>query len=77
MVIGIDNLFENSFVVSIDNNRYNRFCTLFEKANLNRKMPKKFIGFQVANGVHSESGFIKMNNVCNCAFSHIALVKCA
>ena len=70
-------MLDNSFVITIDDKRYQNFCKRFEFVGLNNPLPKKFIGFQIQNGVYRESGFIKTKNICNCWFSHIAIVSMA
>lgn len=64
-------------MISVDDFRYSIFCERFAKYELNHPMPRLYIGFQLKNGIYKESGFIKTNNLCNCYFTHIALVKMA
>lgn len=77
MTISIDQLLKQSFVISINENRYQTFCNRFNAYNLNTPLPKLFKGFTIPNGVHKECGFFKTNNLCNCFFSHIAIIKTA
>lgn len=77
MKISVDMLFQKSFVISINESRYDVFCKRFNQYGLNTPLPKLFKGFTIPNGMHKECGFFKTSNSCNCLFSHIALVKLA
>lgn len=77
MNIELNDIFKNSFVITVDDKRYGTFVKNFADAGLDTPLPKKFIGFQLLNGAHRGTGFVKTNNICNCAFSHVAIVKTA
>ena len=77
MNIAIQQLLDHAFVISVDDFRYQLFCKRFAKYGLNCPMPRLYTGFQLKNGVYRESGLIKTKNLCNCYFTHIALVKMA
>lgn len=77
MTIPIDQVLKQSFVISINENRYQTFCNRFNAYDLNTPLPKLFKGFTIPNGIYKECGFFKTNNLCNCFFSHIAIVKMA
>jgi len=77
MTIAVKDLLEHSFVISVDKNRYGVFCDRFSKYGLNDPLPRLFEGFKLKNGIHKEQGFIKTKNLCNCFFTHIALIKMA
>ena len=64
-------------MISVDDFRYGIFCERFAKYGLNCPMPRLYGGFQLKNGIYKESGLIKTKNLCNCYFTHIALVKMA
>lgn len=76
MVIkSINELMQNSFVISINDKRYFEFCNIFKQHKLNTPLPNLFKGFTIKNGINSFAGFIKTNNVINCTLSHEALIK--
>ena len=77
MTISIEQLLAYSFVISINESRYDVFCKRFNQYSLNTPLPKLFKGFTIPNGIHKECGFFKTSNLCNCFFSHVALVKIA
>lgn len=66
MDISIEELFENSFVLTIDDNRLSRFYN-FLRAEGIEVLPKKFIGFTNDN----------LGGVENCTLGHISIVKMA
>lgn len=73
--ITVHDLLQHSFVITIDNKRYTKFCQRFTNCKLNNPLPTKYIGFTVQN-VFKDSN--KMNNgFLNCSFSHAAIVKFA
>lgn len=75
IITSINDLLQNSFVISINNKRYNDFCNIFNQYKLNTPLPKLFNGFELKNGINKLAGFIKTNNVINCSLSHEALIK--
>ena len=76
MEIAINDLLENSFVITIDDQRYNEFVNNFKHAGFDL-LPRRFDGFAIPNGMYKNVGLIKTKNYCNCSLSHIAIVKYA
>ena len=72
--ITLQELLDHSFVITINDNRFNNFCKIFQEHNLN-PLPKRFNGFTIPNDIFKEAGFIKTSNICNCSFSHISIIK--
>ena len=77
MTITVKELLEHSFVISVDDFRYKTFCERFSKYGLNDPLPRLYKGFTIKNNIYKETGFIKTKNLCNCFFTHIAMVKMA
>lgn len=76
MKIEVDDFLRNSLVLSVNNERLALFKKRFEDAGLT-PVPRFFRGFTIPNGIQRYCGLIKSNNICNCGFSHIALMKAA
>lgn len=75
--IDLQSLLEHSFVISVNQKQLQTFNERFKAAKLDCPLPKLFRGFQLKNGIHRQSGFIKTNNVINCTLSHMAIVTAA
>ena len=76
MKIEVADMLQNSFVISVNEQRRAQFCQAFNSYNLS-PLPKLFNGFTIPNGIYKDSGIIKTSNVCNCLISHVAIVKMA
>lgn len=61
----IDDVFKNSFVISIDKNKYNRFLKIFKTQFGTLLLPKLFVGSQNK----------KLTGPQNCTLSHLNIVK--
>lgn len=66
MDISIEELFENSFVLTIDDNRLSRFYNFLRAEGID-VLPKKFMGFTNGN----------LGGVENCTLGHISMIKMA
>lgn len=75
MKIELDALMENSFVITVHEDRFQNFYTTFVNNGL--MSPRKFIGYTIPNGTYHSAGWVKKTNVFNCAFSHISIIKMA
>lgn len=74
MNITLQKLLDHSFVITINDERFDNFCKVFNTYNLN-PLPRRFNGFTLPNDIHKNIGLIKTSNMCNCSFSHAALIK--
>lgn len=74
--ITLQELLNHSFVITIDENRFDNFCKVFQYHKLN-PLPKRFNGYTLPNDIHKDIGLIKTSNICNCSFSHISIIKMA
>lgn len=75
-IISLNELLIHSFVITINDERFNNFCKVFQEHNLN-PLPKRFNGFTLPNDIYKNIGLIKTSNVCNCSFSHTSIIKTA
>lgn len=76
MNIDIEMLFEQSFVINVDEDRLIAFKERFIAENL-VPLPKIFPGFSYRNGVYRSAGIIKSSNAANVRLSNLAIVKMA
>ena len=72
--ITLQELLDHSFVITINDERFNNFCKVFQEHNLN-PLPKRFNGFTLPNDIYKDIGLIKSSNICNCSFSHASIIK--
>ena len=78
MTIDIKTLLTNSFVISIDNNRLNRFYRIFSHYNLNTPMPKHYYGFNVKSLICNNNIKKKWpDSAIKGSLSHASLVRLA
>jgi hypothetical protein len=74
--ITLQELLNHSFVITINDERFDNFCKVFQEHGLN-PLPKRFNGFTLPNDIYKDIGLIKTSNHCNCSFSHAAIIKTA
>jgi GR25 family glycosyltransferase involved in LPS biosynthesis len=72
--ITLQELLDHSFVITINDERFDNFCKVFQEHGLN-SLPKRFNGFMLPNNIYKDIGLIKTSNICNCSFSHAAIIK--
>lgn len=77
MKILVEELLKNSFVITINDNRYNDFCKRLSDENFDISLIKKFRGCQLKNGFYDKQKLIKTGNMLNCSISHLNIIQIA